>query len=388
MTHMDSGNHQNAKFQIIEKGLENNMSIMTLDPSGILTSYNKMSAILFGYSTDELLFKKTADVFCDSTDLDSESKKIATALSLEGIGFSVLLEKAKRDGRLDFDLNGVRDGGSKFPAGFSVIAIHSDSKELIGFLLLAKDLTQKRRQEKAQEQQRATMASSSKLASLGEMAGGVAHEVNNPLAIILGKAAKLIQIMKTSSEPRKDEIVRDLEKIMTGSERIAKIIKGLRAFSRSADTDPLQKAYVHDIIDDAISFCSARFKDQGIDFKIGDLPKIMISCRATQLAQVVLSMLNNSFDAIQPLKEKWIKIEVLPTLDNKVDIVITDSGGGIPKEIAEKLMQPFFTTKEVGKGTGLGLSVSRGIIHDHGGILTLDQECKNTRFIIQLPTIQ
>jgi C4-dicarboxylate-specific signal transduction histidine kinase len=99
---------------------------------------------------------------------------------------------------------------------------------------------------------------------------------------------------------------------------------------------------------------------------------------------VLLNLLNNSFDAVRDLQDRWIHIafELGP---KDVAIIFTDSGAGIAEALAEKIMVPFFTTKEVGKGTGLGLSIAKGIVEDHGGTIVLDQDCSNTRFIVTLP---
>ena len=102
------------------------------------------------------------------------------------------------------------------------------------------------------------------------------------------------------------------------------------------------------------------------------------------MSQVILNLLNNAFDAIENKDEKWVEVQ---TLQNKnwVEIRVSDCGHGIPKEIQDKILQPFFTTKEVGKGTGLGLSISKGIIESHGGDLTIDNEAKNTTFVARIP---
>ena len=94
--------------------------------------------------------------------------------------------------------------------------------------------------------------------------------------------------------------------------------------------------------------------------------------------------MNNSFDAVLDLPEKWIDITVTAK-ESKVEISVTDSGSGIPEQVAKKLMQPFFTTKEIGKGSGLGLSTSAGILKSHQGTIAYDPNSKNTRFVIQLP---
>ena len=101
---------------------------------------------------------------------------------------------------------------------------------------------------------------------------------------------------------------------------------------------------------------------------------------------MLLNILNNSFDAIQSLPTKWIRIDVF-SADDRLQLSVTDSGQGIPREVSDRMHEPFFTTKDVGKGTGLGLSISKGIIEDHDGSLTYDRKSPHTRFVIELPAV-
>jgi C4-dicarboxylate-specific signal transduction histidine kinase len=113
-----------------------------------------------------------------------------------------------------------------------------------------------------------------------------------------------------------------------------------------------------------------------------------VLCREVQLSQVIINLVNNASDAIIDLPEKWIELDVTKDeTGKKIIISLTDSGNGIPQEIAKKLMTAFFSTKGVGKGTGLGLSISQKIINEHQGDLFLDQSCQHTRFIIELPIL-
>jgi C4-dicarboxylate-specific signal transduction histidine kinase len=103
------------------------------------------------------------------------------------------------------------------------------------------------------------------------------------------------------------------------------------------------------------------------------------------MVQVLLSLISNSFDAVEHLPEKWVHVEV-SSLNNVFQISVTDSGAGIPKAVVEKIMQPFFTTKPIGKGSGLGLSVATGIAQDHHGSLKYDNTSKHTRFVLEIPS--
>jgi PAS domain S-box-containing protein len=248
---------------------------------------------------------------------------------------------------------------------------------------ISDDITERRDNERLIAEQQMQIIRSAKFSSLGEMAGGIAHEINNPLAIIHGKAAQLRAYAdKGQIDARK---VRDFsEKIEATAWRISKIIRGLRSFARNADLDPFERVRLSSILDDTLELCCERFKNNGIELRIGAVPEVELSCRPAQISQVLLNLLNNAYDAVLDKPERWVEIWI-EHKENSVRVSVTDSGTGIPAEIAEKIMQPFFTTKDVGKGTGLGLSISKGIIDDHRGALRLETGSARTRFCIELP---
>lgn len=239
------------------------------------------------------------------------------------------------------------------------------------------DLTEQRRSE-------ISLIESSRLATLGEMAGGIAHEINNPLTVITGKTAVLLRQLQ-SAELDRSKMERDLRKIEETTLRIAKIVKGLRQFSRQVDHEPYVWTSMTQLIEDALSLCAERFRNNGTELIVDCPEDLKVKCRPVQIAQVLLNLLNNAFDATENLSERWVRVRVQP-LGERVEIRVVDSGRGIPPDIAKKLMVPFFTTKEVGKGTGLGLSISAGIAQDHRGRLVYDDSGTHTQFLLDLPT--
>jgi signal transduction histidine kinase/putative methionine-R-sulfoxide reductase with GAF domain len=227
----------------------------------------------------------------------------------------------------------------------------------------------------------------SKMSSLGEMSSGIAHEINNPLAIIQGKSNQIRRILSTHPE-NSAHILKLTEDIDHTVGRISKIVRGLQSFSRDATKDPFELKSLKTIIEDTLSFCAIRFKHHDIELKVGPVrDDLTLECRSPQISQVILNLLQNAFDAVEVLNEKWVSITVKETHET-VQILITDSGHGIPNAIKEKILEPFFTTKDVGKGTGLGLSISSGIIKSHHGSLQIENKSKNTCFVIELPKVQ
>ncbi len=232
------------------------------------------------------------------------------------------------------------------------------------------------------ERQRAQFAQ--KMSVLGEMAGGIAHEINNPVAIIYGKA-RLLTLL--ADRPDQAKRVADAAKsIEETAMRIARIVQGLRSFARDGDRDPFQTVSLAAVVDETLALCETRLKHQGVSVEVR-LPEdkaLTFDCRPTQISQVLLNLISNANDAISRLTERWIRVEALD-LGEEIELAVVDSGRGIPPDVAARIFHPFFTTKEVGKGTGLGLSISRGIAETHGGRLSLDTVSGHTRFAMRLP---
>ena len=253
--------------------------------------------------------------------------------------------------------------------------------EQLSFGQKAEKLVQKRTEEL--EESKIQLIHSSKMASLGEMAGGMAHEINNPLTIIQGKV-KILSLMMEDNQMDKPFMQEEIQKIKFTADRIGKIVRGLRTFSRASDNDPFERTQLNVIFKETLDLCSEKFKFYGVNLEISPIPPVQISCRPSQISQVLLNLFNNANDAVELLSEKWIRVDFKQT-DQMMSISITDSGPGIPMEVADKIMEPFFTTKEVGKGTGLGLSITKGIIEAHKGKFWYNKNSPHTQFIIELP---
>lgn len=228
---------------------------------------------------------------------------------------------------------------------------------------------------------------SSKMASLGEMAGGISHEINNPLAVILGRTRQIQRKLTTENRPVEDDLFDYLRNIEDHSYRISKIVEGLKRFCQEGMHEPFVVKNIGDILQQIQVFCHSRLASLGITAEINIPANLEAEVKSVSLSQVMLNLLNNAIDAVEGSKSPWIKIEA-KTNNNYLEIRFTDSGPGVSEDIATKVMQPFFTTKDNNRGAGLGLSISQTIVNHHGGTLKLDRSVSKSCFLLSFPIRQ
>ncbi len=226
------------------------------------------------------------------------------------------------------------------------------------------------------------LVSSSTMVSLGEMAAGIAHEINNPLTLITGRVAGIRKSLSNDSQFT-EKIKDDLQKIDQTVFRISKIIKGLKSFSRTGEDVEHSNFNLQLVIEDLLSISGEKLRSHQITFSSQVPHDIDVFGNQLQIGQVIINLVNNSIDAISGTSDAWIKIEYKST-DKEHEIYVIDSGAGIAENVVKKMMEPFYTTKPVGKGTGLGLSISRGIMENHKGSLAY-LKAPNTCFLLKLP---
>jgi C4-dicarboxylate-specific signal transduction histidine kinase len=243
------------------------------------------------------------------------------------------------------------------------------------------------RNERELRQTQHELINASKAASLGTMAAGVAHEINNPLAIIRG-SSDLIQSAISPLDPKREGIIRALGKIVRSIDRISEIIGSLQRFAKRGEGLEFASTPLGRVIADALMQCSKQIEDGLIEVRYRKPPDdLRVDCQAVHLAQALLNILDNAICAVQGRTERWIEIEV-ENLPETIAISVTDSGKGVPSEYRNQIMDPFFTTKAVGLGRGLGLSISKGIVDAHHGRIFLDESSQCTRFTLILPKVQ
>jgi C4-dicarboxylate-specific signal transduction histidine kinase len=335
-------------------------------------------------------------IFSENVDLFFPKLKTVNYMDLEGIKEWVGLESRfewsqklnvcrERNCHIQFEALLNPDFHPSSQERFVSLTVKSNIAADKSFTLTGtiQDITLRKQLEKNLEVERAKSIQTSKLAAIGEMSAGVAHEINNPLAIVLSNSNRIRRFIDHHTD---EKVLRSLDNIDNMVNRMAKIVKGLRIFARDAENDPFQKYLVKDLIEDVSSICAERFKANEIKFYTPqDVPDgLSLYCNPTQISQVIINLLMNAFDSIHKLPERWIRID-FEVNEKQVKFIISDSGHGIDSAIADKIFQPFFTTKEIGKGTGIGLSISKGLIEFHRGQIYLDRTRSHTTFVIELP---
>lgn len=226
-----------------------------------------------------------------------------------------------------------------------------------------------------------------RIEALSHMAGGLAHEISNPLAIIHGRASDLKMLADEEAPVASLDVRIACDSIIKTSNRATNILRGLRGFAHEGAQDPMEPASIYDIIDQCVELQQSRFDRYNIQFKLvvdRGIPPLV--CREVQIGQILTNLLVNAFDAVtqSDSTDRWITLAAQSS-EGQISIYVTDSGPGIEDHFRAHLMEPFFTTKELGLGMGVGLSLSRAIAQDHGGTLTLLDDSKHTCFRLTLP---
>jgi len=252
------------------------------------------------------------------------------------------------------------------------------------------DISERKRLEAEGESMRAQLLQAQKLESLGTLAGGVAHEINNPIMGIMGYAELIGE-----KAGGKGDVRRYSEQIVKETQRVATIVGNLLQFARRDKRDERMPARLHDIVADTLPLIQAVLRHDQIRMEV-DLPDDLpcIPCRAQQIQQVLMNLVTNARDALNtryPTHDANKLIRIAATTVTRdaatwVCVTVEDRGTGIPPDLHTRIFEPFFTTKPVGRGTGLGLSISYGIVKDHGGSLWVESELNAwTRFHLDLP---
>ena len=351
------------KYYAIFENIPNPVFVLDKDDLEILDCNHSVEAV-YGYKKEEMIASSFLQLFTEE-----EKDYYATLIKTSSVINQA--QQLNKDGRPLF-VN-IRISPSDYPG-----------REVL--LVTTSDITQRLETEQQ-------LIQASKMATLGEMATGVAHELNQPLSVI--KTASRFFMKKISKKEKiEDEILHTMAaEIDSYVDRATKIIKHMRQFGRQSDVT-LEKVQVNDTLERALDILSQQLKVRGIEVHRDLEPELpCVLADPDRLEQVFINLLINARDAIdekwrsQPHQQGEKKISLKTSSGGKeITVVVSDTGPGISNTISDRIFEPFFTTKKVGQGTGLGLSISYGIIKDcKGSIRVVSGRKAGARFIIKLP---
>ncbi len=246
------------------------------------------------------------------------------------------------------------------------------------------DITERKKYEKELEEERARHMHSQKMAVLGEMAGGMAHELNTPLGMLTLSLDQIQTCFHKNKPEMFEEIISEMK---TTIGRMGHLINGFKTFSRDTNENDFTFVSSEKLMKDCIEICKMSLREKDIEFLYPqEVKDLSFECNPTEMSQVIINLIQNARDAIEGMDKAWINLDI--EIEDELVIKVSDAGDGIPLEVQNDLFTPFFTTKEIGKGTGLGLSIIKGIVDAHKGEIYVDNDAANTTFVVKIPLIQ
>jgi histidine kinase len=351
------------KYHAIFNNIPNPVFVLDID-SLVILDCNESVLPVYGYQTQELIGHSFLKLFYENDSADYPQRIKSTSV----------INQAKQQGK---------DGQLRY------VNIRISPSEYSGrkvFLVTTSDIT--KRLETEQQ-----LIQASKMATLGEMATGIAHELNQPLSVIKTVSSFFLKKFRKGEDIQAHVIRKMLGKVDSNVDRAEKIINHMRQFARKSDAD-LEKVQPNEVIRSAFEIFSQQLKVRGIEVN-WDLDEQLPTINADpgRLEQVFINLLLNARDAIEEHRQQQLPTKEIESISLKTKVIektvvceVCDTGCGLPPGIADKIFEPFFTTKEVGKGTGLGLSISYGIVQDcDGRIQARPNQPRGTCFVLEFP---
>jgi len=343
------------QFRLIVEAAPNGM--LLVDERGTIVMVNASALHQFGYEKEEVLGKPVEMLIPGPSRSDHRQHRA---------GFIKAPETRSMGGGRE--LFGLRKDGSEFPVEIGLTPIQTAKG--MGVVASILDITERKRLE-------VRLRRAERLAELGTLASGMAHEIGTPMNVILGRAEYLFQ--RTADEGMK----KGLATIVTQVERITKVMNQLLTFARRKPSER-RAVDLGEIVDDSLEMFEERIAhsrvtvDKSIE---SSLPPVYAD--HDQLIQVLINLVMNSLHAMPEGGRLRLSLD---RENRHVRLGVSDTGHGMPEEICSKVFEPFFTTKDFGKGTGLGLTVVKGIIEEHGGTIAVESVVdKGTTFLIRFP---
>ena len=345
--------------------------IILIDAGGRITVVNRAAEQMFGYPRTELLGQ--------TLELLLPERIRATHL---GHRTGYFAEPRVRPMGIGLDLSGRRKDGTEFPVEISLSYVGTGADMLA--MAFVTDITERKRAENELQQQRETLYHSEKMAALGTLSAGIAHEMNTPLGIITTRIE--VMLLEAEGQHLPPQVVEDLQVLYRASQRVARIAASLRSFARQS---PGERGAVdlNAVVEETLLLMQKPLAADNIRIfttLAAGLPPMHGDANA--LHQVLMNLLTNAREAMSGGGEIHVETATMPERAGWIRLAIRDTGPGIPADVLSRIFDPFFTTKH--RGTGLGLSVTYGIIQDHGGQMDVTSPPGGgTRFTLSFPAI-
>jgi PAS domain S-box-containing protein len=333
------------------------------DKNFTITSWNKGAEQVYGWTADEVIGQSSSAILMNEYSHGDHQVNLQNVLDM---------------GRFEGEVVQSRKDGARINIDARLIALKDEMSNITGWVSVNRDITRRKQAEEA-------ALASQKLASIGSLAAGMAHEINSPLQIVTGLTERLTRKLN-ADQIDKEQFLTDINTINRSGWRIANIIRSLLTYSRQS-AHQIAPHQLNDIIESTLLLIEHQlisWSSISIEKELAqDLP--MIHCDNNNITQLVINLLENARDAMPG--GGWIKIITTCSPENEgVILQISDTGSGMPAEVQSRIFDPFFTTKEIGKGTGLGLSIVHGIVEVHSGEITVESTPeKGTTFSIRFP---
>lgn len=329
-------------------------AMIVIDESGIIESFSTTAERLFGYAAEEVC-GRNVKMLMPSPHRENHDSYLARYREtgerrIIGIGRVVA---------------GQHKNGSIFPMELSVGEVRSEGfRRFTGFI---RDLTERQRTERRLQDLRSRLSHVSRLSEMGQMASALAHEVNQPLTAATNYISALRFTLGGVGRPAPDRVDAMIENVAAQIGRASQIIHRLREFVKKGETVHGAED-VTKLVEEASGLALIGTKQQGIRVRLhasSALPQVWVD--KVQIQQVIVNLMRNAIEAMEDCERRELSISIVPGASDRVEISIADTGPGIAAEIADRLFQPFVTTKP--QGMGVGLSICRSIVEGHGGQL-------------------
>ncbi len=343
------------------------LAVISMDQQGLVTEFNRAAEHVFGFNAEHIIGCDLADMIIP------EQSRAAHRAGLERF---LLTGQSKAIGA-HLELNALHAEGHQFPIELTIFVTPVDQQ--LAYTAFVADHTQRRQAEEQVAQQREALLQSEKLSAMGALLAGVAHELNNPLAILMGRAALLEDKAKDS------DVQADAERIRIAADRCGRIVKTFLSMARQ---QPVERKWssLNDVATGAADLLNYSLRSDGIELSLVlDFSLPMIEMDTDKIGQVLVNLIINAQQALSTLsRAKKLQLKT-GALAAQQYLQVIDNGGGVPESVKARIFEPFFTTKKEGMGTGIGLSVSRAILREHGGELMLEESNLGASFKIILP---